>query len=108
VFIFGSVQKPGTYQQATQITKNYYADSKNPTVRTDLTISNVISNAGGVLADADLSNISVKVHGLPDKFIEHGSPGELHQLVKLDAEGIAEVAKEYLKITRGSSALHAP
>jgi 1-deoxy-D-xylulose-5-phosphate synthase len=60
------------------------------------------------LSQCGISNISVKVHGLPDKFIEHGSPGELHQLVKLDAEGIAEVAKEYLKITRGSSALHAP
>lgn len=60
VNIFGAVQKPGTYQQATGISKNYYADSKNPIVRTDLTLTNVISNAGGFSVDADLSNINVK------------------------------------------------
>ena len=42
-------------------------------------------------------NVSVKTHGLPDEFIEHGSPAELYKMVKLDAVGIAEVAKEYLK-----------
>ena len=58
------------------------------------------------LSHCGISDVSVKIHGLPDEFIEQGSPSELHHLGKLDAEGIAEVAKEYLKITRGSSALH--
>jgi 1-deoxy-D-xylulose-5-phosphate synthase len=58
------------------------------------------------LSHCGISDVSVKIHGLPDDFIEQGSPSELHHLVKLDAEGIADVAKEYLKITRGSSALH--
>jgi 1-deoxy-D-xylulose-5-phosphate synthase len=43
-----------------------------------------------------VKNVSVRLHGLPDKFIEHGSLGELHRLVKLDAAGIAEIAKEQL------------
>lgn len=58
VYVFGAVQKPGTYQQITQTSK-YYGDSKNPTVKTDLTLSNVISNAGGITVEADLSNITV-------------------------------------------------
>jgi len=58
IYIFGAVQKPGIYQQMTNVSK-YYADSKNPTVRTDLTLSNIISNAGGISNNADLSNITV-------------------------------------------------
>jgi 1-deoxy-D-xylulose-5-phosphate synthase len=46
-----------------------------------------------------ISNVSVKVHGLPDEFIEQGSPAELSRIVKLDADGIAEVAKDFLTIT---------
>jgi 1-deoxy-D-xylulose-5-phosphate synthase len=59
-----------------------------------------------VLSHCGISDVSVKVHGLPDEFIEQGSPNELHHMVRLDEDGIAEVAKGYLKITRGTSALH--
>lgn len=38
----------------------------------------------------------VLLHGIPDKFIEHGTPAELHSMLKLDAEGIATVAMEFL------------
>jgi 1-deoxy-D-xylulose-5-phosphate synthase len=48
------------------------------------------------LSCLDISNVAVKVHGLPDKFIEHGSLTELHRMVKLDAAGIAEIAKKHL------------
>jgi 1-deoxy-D-xylulose-5-phosphate synthase len=40
---------------------------------------------------------NILIHGLPDKFIEHGKPNELHEMLKLDAKGIAEVAEEFLK-----------
>jgi 1-deoxy-D-xylulose-5-phosphate synthase len=40
-------------------------------------------------------DIKVRVHGVPDEFIEHGTPSELHQLVKLDSEGIAGVVREF-------------
>jgi 1-deoxy-D-xylulose-5-phosphate synthase len=81
-------------------------------INTFVTIEDNVVHGGfgaGVLeafSHCGISDVSVKVHGLPDEFIEHGSPSELHQMVKLDADGIAEVAKEHLKITRGNSALH--
>lgn len=35
----------------------------------------------------------ILMHGLPDKFIEHGSLDELYSMLKLDAKGIAEVVE---------------
>lgn len=42
----------------------------------------------------------VKIHGIPDRFIEHGTPKELHRILKLDAEGITNVVKEFLLESR--------
>ncbi|MFA5405670.1 MAG: 1-deoxy-D-xylulose-5-phosphate synthase [Ignavibacteria bacterium] len=39
----------------------------------------------------------ILIHGLPDKFIEHGKPMELYEMLKLDAKGIAVVVGEFLK-----------
>jgi deoxyxylulose-5-phosphate synthase len=39
----------------------------------------------------------VKVHGIPDEFIEHGSPQELYAMLKLDAPGIASVVKNFFR-----------
>lgn len=39
----------------------------------------------------------ILIHGLPDKFIEHGKPMELYGMLKLDPKGIAEVTEEFLK-----------
>lgn len=36
------------------------------------------------------------MHGIPDRFIEHAKPEELHAELKLDAKGIFEVTKEFL------------
>ncbi len=33
--------------------------------------------------------------GLPDQFIEHGTQAELHKILKIDAEGIAEKVKSF-------------
>lgn len=52
-----------------------------------------------------ISNVVVKMHGLPDEFIEHGSPVELHRMVKLDAAGIAEIAKKHLDTVRSNPKL---
>lgn len=35
--------------------------------------------------------------GLPDKFIEHGTQAELHKMLKIDPDGIAENTREFLK-----------
>lgn len=37
----------------------------------------------------------ILLHGLPDRFIEHGKPEELHAELKLAAAGISEVAEEF-------------
>jgi 1-deoxy-D-xylulose-5-phosphate synthase len=41
------------------------------------------------------THIAIKVHGLIDGYVTHGSPSELLQMTKLDAEGIAETVKEF-------------
>lgn len=38
----------------------------------------------------------ILIHGIPDRFIEHGKPEELHADLKIDASGIADVVKEFL------------
>ncbi len=58
-----------------------------------------------VLAEHGISNVAVKVHGVPDHFIEHGTPAELSRLLKLDTPGIAEVTKEFLTSRHGTSAM---
>ncbi|HPS64715.1 MAG TPA: 1-deoxy-D-xylulose-5-phosphate synthase [Ignavibacteria bacterium] len=37
----------------------------------------------------------ILIHGLPDKFIDHGKPDELHKSLKLDGAGIAEAAENF-------------
>ncbi|ATL46935.1 1-deoxy-D-xylulose-5-phosphate synthase [Chitinophaga caeni] len=39
----------------------------------------------------------VKMLGVPDDFIEHGKPAELHRLCGYDAQGIAKAVREMLK-----------
>lgn len=41
-------------------------------------------------------NINVKLHGINDEIIEHGTQEELLHDLKLDAEGIAEVVTEFI------------
>ena len=38
----------------------------------------------------------ILIHGVPDRFIDHGKPEELHEELKLDAKGISEVVQEFL------------
>ncbi len=42
-------------------------------------------------------SVKVRIHGIPDKFVEQGTIPELHHLLSLDAEGIAAVVKEFLR-----------
>jgi 1-deoxy-D-xylulose-5-phosphate synthase len=54
---------------------------------------------GGVaeyLAQRRTQGVELLVHGLPDRFIDHGSPSELLREVRLDASGIARVVAEFL------------
>jgi len=38
----------------------------------------------------------LKIHGVPDHFIDHGTPAELYRDLQLDSAGIAVVAKSFL------------
>jgi len=58
------------------------------------------------LCHCGISDVSVKLHGLPDEFIEQGSPAELSRIVRLDADGIAAVVREYLTTLRDHVVVH--
>lgn len=40
-------------------------------------------------------HLNVQLHGVPDEFIEQGTPNELYALLKLDPPGIASIVKEF-------------
>ena len=48
------------------------------------------------LSKQQLTRVGAHMHGLPDEFVEHGTPAELHRALKLDAPGIAAVVKDFL------------
>jgi 1-deoxy-D-xylulose-5-phosphate synthase len=43
-----------------------------------------------------ISDVEVILHGLPDRFIDHGTPDELYRDLKLDGAGIASIVKDLL------------
>jgi 1-deoxy-D-xylulose-5-phosphate synthase len=40
----------------------------------------------------------VKILGIPDRLVEHGTPKELHRECGYDAQGIAEAVREMMKV----------
>lgn len=42
-------------------------------------------------------HVDVRVHGIPDCFVEHATPEEQYREMRLDAEGIAAVVQEFLQ-----------
>ncbi len=56
-------------------------------------------------ASHNITNVRLKIHGVPDEFIEHGTPAELYRETLLDPRGIAQTVKEFLAFGR-SSRLH--
>ena len=49
-----------------------------------------------ILTKKGIVGVEVKLHGVPDEFIEQGTPNELHKMLKLDSEGIATVVEEFV------------
>ncbi len=47
-------------------------------------------------AQKGFTGIHLHNHGIPDEFIQHGTPAELHAGLRLDAAGIASVICEFL------------
>jgi len=56
------------------------------------------------LASLGAGHVAVHIHGLPNRFVDHGTPEELHHLLKLDPQGIAEVTRHFLESKEGKSA----
>jgi 1-deoxy-D-xylulose-5-phosphate synthase len=46
------------------------------------------SNVLSLLQDAGLTDVKVKMIGIPDKFVEHGTPSLLREKYGLDSDGI--------------------
>lgn len=59
VYLAGAFKNVGMYQISTGDPTGNSSTSSNPIQRTDLRLSNVIANAGGVSMDADLSQIKI-------------------------------------------------
>ncbi len=57
IYLAGAVKRPGMYQLNTQSSKN--TPQTTPISRTDLRLSNILANAGGVTMEADLSRVKV-------------------------------------------------
>lgn len=54
------------------------------------------SGVAEYLAARHAPNVRLKIHGIPDRFIDHGTPAELHRDLLLDAPGIAAVVRTFL------------
>ena len=58
----------------------------------------ITGGLGGAVAEAvsELEPVRIQRHGIPDVFGESGTPEALYQHFKLDAAGIAEVARKFV------------
>lgn len=43
-----------------------------------------------------IDDVDLIIHGLPDKFVEHGTPDELYSDLKMDVKGVSLIIKELL------------
>jgi 1-deoxy-D-xylulose-5-phosphate synthase len=50
-----------------------------------------------VLAAEQLTGPRLLIHGIPDIFVDHGAPAELHAALQLDPRGIASVVAEFCR-----------
>jgi 1-deoxy-D-xylulose-5-phosphate synthase len=76
--------------------------SKVVTVEDNTVIGGFGSAVTEHYAAKGITHLRVRLHGLSDCFIDHGSPGELAAEVQLDATGIAAVVREFLRSEEGA------
>lgn len=62
VYLAGAVKHPGMFQfdSLSKEQSDYHTNKDENTKRTDMRLTNVLANAGGVALNADLSNITIK------------------------------------------------
>ncbi|MEX0603017.1 MAG: transketolase C-terminal domain-containing protein, partial [Bacteroidota bacterium] len=55
-----------------------------------------------VFARTGADRPAVLLHGHPDEFVDQGSPAELHRILKLDSQGIADITRRFLTARQGT------
>jgi len=66
------------------------------TVEHNTVVGGFGSAVGECLAAEKVTGVELRHHGLPDRFVDHGSPAELAAEVGLDPAGISRVIVEFL------------
>jgi len=59
----------------------------------------IVGGFGSAVSEFAIQNNlknDILIHGIPDRFIDHAKPEELHEELKLDAKGISEITEEFL------------
>jgi len=67
------------------------------TVEDNVVSGGVGSAVSEYFARKGIEHLKLLIHGVPDEFIEHGLPSELHAMLRLDSAGIASIVKEHLQ-----------
>ncbi|HJV19166.1 MAG TPA: 1-deoxy-D-xylulose-5-phosphate synthase [Sediminibacterium sp.] len=65
----------------------------------DGTVTGGFGSAVLEFMNANRYNAEVKILGIPDRLVEHGTPKELHRECAYDAQGIADAVRELMKET---------
>lgn len=67
------------------------------TIEDNARIGGFGSAVGEFFAAEQITGVRLLIHGIPDRFIDHGTPAELQSDLKLDPKGIASVVTEFLR-----------
>lgn len=65
------------------------------------------SSIAEYFASTGIAGLHLKIHGLPDRFVDHGSQGELQKDLQLDPAGIVGQAKELLGVKKSARTIEA-
>lgn len=67
------------------------------TIEDNVTIGGFGSAVAECLLSHGLNHVYLKLHGLPDRFVDHGTPEELYKELHIDPAGIAGVVEQFLR-----------
>jgi 1-deoxy-D-xylulose-5-phosphate synthase len=67
------------------------------TVEDNTVVGGFGSAVAEYFAQSGYTHIRHKLHGIPDSFIDHGKPNELHEMIGIDPESIAHIVEYHLE-----------
>ncbi len=68
------------------------------TVEDNVIVGGFGSAVAECLTSQGLNHVRLRMHGLPDRFVDHGTPDELYKEQRIDAAGIADIVEEFLQV----------